>query len=193
MTSEPDPIDAEHANPASIGSLQLDDVVLPIYELGAFNDADLRRVKSFVTNFGSWLLPAGVAGAMAVHDGLGDLEWIHDTGELVLLGGVPTEGMISADLSGLAGVAAELTPAFLGGEAGATVSDGPGLVREYFKSDVLPPGSRVALMAHIAHGPAAHELLWGWHRQHRNEGGWDWLVERLARLESQAGESDHLG
>jgi hypothetical protein len=192
MTSESDPIDAEHANPAPVGSLQLDDVVLPIYELGAFNDADLRRVKSFVTNFGSWLLPAGVASAMAVHDGLGDLEWIHDTGELVLLGGVPTEGTISADVSGLAAVAAEITPAFLGGEAGATVSDGPGLVREYFKSDVLPPGSRVALMAHIEHGPAAHELLWGWHRQHRKEGGWLWLVERLARIETQDG-SDHLG
>jgi hypothetical protein len=193
MGSDKDPLDSAHADPAPVGSLQLDDVQLPIYDLEAFIDADITRVSSFSTNFGSWALPPEVGNALASGDGRGELEWIHDTGELVLLGGVPTEGTISADVTGFAAVSAELTPAFLGGEAGATVSDGPGMVREYFKSDVLPPGSRVALMAHIAHGPAAHELLWGWHRQHRTEGGWEWLVERLARIESQTGESEHLG
>jgi hypothetical protein len=188
-----DPIDAEHADPAPIASLALDDIVLPIYDLQAFNDADLHRVESFVTNFGSWQLPAEVVTALAAGDGTGALEWIHDTGELVLLGGTPTEGLLSAEVPGFAGEAAELTPAFLGGEAGATTNDGSGLVREYFKGELLPAGSRVALMAHIAHGPAVHELLWGWHREHRTAEGWTWLVERLARLEDASSESDHLG
>ena len=55
--SDRDPIDAEHANPAPVGSLQLDAVQLPIYDLEQFNGADLQRVSSFVTNFGSWALP----------------------------------------------------------------------------------------------------------------------------------------
>lgn len=189
--SNVDPIDAEHADPAPIASLALDDVVLPIYDLQAFNDADLHRVSSFVTNFGSWQLPAEVATALAAGNGAGALEWIHDTGELVLLGGSPMEGELSAELPGFAGTAAEFTPAFLGGEAGATVGFGTGMVREYFKAEVLPPGSRVALMAHVEHGPAVHELLWGWHREQHSETGWTWLVERLARLENQTGNS-HL-
>jgi len=188
-----DPIDAQHADPAPIASLALDDVVLPIYDLQAFNDADLHRVSSFVTNFGSWQLPPEVATALAAGTNAAALEWIHDTGELVLLGGTPTEGELSAEVPGFAGAAAELTPAFLGGEAGATTSDGYGMVREYFKAEVMPSGSRVALMAHIAHGPAVHELLWGWHREHGTAGGWAWLVERLARLEDAPNESDHLG
>ena len=188
-----DPIDAEHADPTPIASLALDDVVLSIYDLQSFNDADLHRVSSFVSNFGSWQLPAEVATALAASNGAGALEWIHDTGELVLLGGTPTEGELSVDLAGFSGTAAEFTPAFLGGEAGATRSVGAGMVREFFKADVLPPGSRVALVAHVAHGPAVHELLWGWHREHRTEGGWNWLVERLARLEDEPNESDHLG
>ncbi|HEY5049528.1 MAG TPA: hypothetical protein VII50_01415 [Acidothermaceae bacterium] len=188
-----DPIDTEHADPAPIASLSLDDVVLPIYDLQAFNDADLHRVSSFVTNFGSWHLPPEVATALAAGKNSAALEWIHDTGELVLLGGTPTEGELSAELPGFAGAAAEFTPAFLGGEAGATKTDGSGMVREYFKGEVMPPGSRVALMAHIEHGPAVHELLWGWHHEHRTAEGWNWLVERLARLEDASGQSDHLG
>jgi hypothetical protein len=192
MTEEQDdPIDAKHADPAPVASLALDDVVLPIYDLQAFNDADLHRVESFVTNFGSWKLPAGVATALGSSSGVGSLEWIHDTGELVLLGGTPTEGQLSAYVPGFAGEAAELTPAFLGGEAGSTTNDGSGMVREYFKGEVMPAGSRVALMAHLEHGPAVHELLWGWHREHRTDDGWAWLVERLARLENQTGNS-HL-
>jgi hypothetical protein len=187
-----DPIDAAHADPAPIASLALDAVVLPIYDLQAFNDADLHRVESFVTNFGSWSLPAEVATALASSSGVGSLEWIHDTGELVLLGGTPTEGQLSADVPGFAGEAAEFTPAFLGGEAGGTTNDGSGMVREYFKGELMPAGSRVALIAHVEHGPAVHELLWGWHREQHNDDGWAWLVERLARLEDAPTESDHL-
>jgi hypothetical protein len=190
MPSEP--IDTEHADPQPVASLQLDAVVLQIYELQAFNDADLRRVTSFVTNFGSWALPSEVGAALNAGDGRGTLEWIHDTGELVLLGGTPTVGTVSADVPGVLADAAAGVPAFLGGEAGNATSDGSGMVREYFKSEPLPEGSRVALMAHVAHGPGAHELLWGWHREQHSETGWSWLVERLARLE-ESDNADHLG
>jgi hypothetical protein len=64
-----------------------------------------------------------------------------------------------------------------------------------FKSAVMPSGSRLAVLAHVKHGPKVHELLWGWHRQHRRTDGWNWLVERLARLASAPPEEggDHLG
>jgi hypothetical protein len=185
----PEPVDAEHADLQPVGSLQLDATVLPIYELQAFNDADLRRVTSFVTNFGSWALPAEVATALNAGNGRGTLEWIHDTGELVLLGGTPTVGTVSADVPGVLADAAAGVPAFLGGEAANASSAGSGMVREYFKSELLPEGARVALLAHVAHGPAAHELLWGWHREQRNDTGWAWLVERLARIEDNTGDT----
>jgi hypothetical protein len=190
MPSEP--VDAEHANLQPVGSLQLDAAILPIYDLQAFSDADLRRVTSFVTNFGSWTLPAEVATALKASDGRGALEWIHDTGELILLGGTPTVGTVSSDVPGVLADAAAGVPAFLGGEAGNASTDGSGMVREYFKSELLPQGSRVAVLAHVSHGPAVHELLWGWHREQHNETGWNWLVERLARLE-ESDNADHLG
>ena len=66
-----------------------------------------------------------------------------------------------------------------------------GMVTESFKAELLPAGSRVAVLAHVEHSPAVHELLWGWHREQHDENGWAWLVERLARLEDQTGNS-HL-
>jgi hypothetical protein len=191
MGSDKDPLDSAHADPAPVGSLQLDDVQLPIYDLEAFIDADITRVSSFSTNFGSWALPPEVGNALASGDGRGELEWIHDTGELVLLGGSPTVGTLTADVPGVLADAAAGVPAFLGGEAANAKSLGHGMTREYFKSELLPRGSRVAVMAHIAHGPAAHETLWGWHREHDLETGWTWLVERLARLEDKTGDT-HL-
>ncbi len=100
-----------------MASLQLDAVVLPIYDLEAFNDADLRRVESFITSFGSWTLPADVATALASADRTSVLIWIHDTGELVLVGGTPKEGEIPVEVSGAMAAEAEFTPAFLGGQA----------------------------------------------------------------------------
>jgi hypothetical protein len=191
MPSDHEPVDSDHADPQPIASLQLDDVQLPIYDLADFNSADVRRVSSFVTNFGSWTLPADVATALASAAGFGAVEWIHDTGELVLLGGVPTEGEVSAEFTGVAGATASL-PAFLGGTSGFSRVDESGMVREYFRSEVMPAGSRVALLAHVAHGPQVHELLWGWHREHRSDTGWSWLVERLARLEDESGGPNHL-
>jgi len=193
MTSDSDHVEGESANPVPVASLQLDAAVLPIYDLEAFNNADLRRVESFVTSYGSWTLPTEVATALASADRTSVLMWIHDTGELVLVGGTPKEGEITVEVSGLAAAEAEITPAFLGGEAAGVHRDSEtGMVSESFKAELLPPGSRVAVMAHIAHSPAVHELLWGWHREQHNDTGWSWLVERLARLENQTGDS-HLG
>ena len=193
MSSDHEPIDSEHADPQPVASLQLDDVQLPIYDLADFNAADVRRVSSFVTNFGSWTLPADVATALASADGMGALEWIHDTGELVLLGGVPTEGEVFPKASLEAPARLPACPRSWAGIAAEYARRRDwGMVREYFRSEVMPPGSRVALLAHVAHGPQVHELLWGWHREHRSDTGWSWLVERLARLQDESGGSNHL-
>jgi hypothetical protein len=192
MTEEPEHVDGESTHPDPVASLQLDAVVLPIYDLEAFNDADLRRVESFVTSYGSWTLPVEVATALASPDRTSVLLWIHDTGELVLVGGTPTEGEIPVEVGGALAAEAEFTPAFLGGQASDVhVDPDTGMTSESFKAELLPAGSRVAVLAHIEHSPAVHELLWGWHREHGREGGWAWLVERLARLEDQTGNS-HL-
>jgi hypothetical protein len=150
-----------------VAMLELDGVQLPVYDLAEFNAADIKRVKSFSSNFGWWQVPAQVAAAMAMpDDARAAVEWIHDTGELVLLGGVPEARKVAIDV----------TPAPLYA----------GNVREVFKTDVMPAGSRVAVLAHVKHGPRVHELLWGWHREHRQPEGWQWLIDRLARLESTA-------
>jgi hypothetical protein len=192
MTEEHEHVDGESTHPDPVASLQLDAVVLPIYDLQAFNDADLRRVESFVTSYGSWKLPAEVATALATADGTSVLLWIHDTGELVLIGGTPKEGELAVEVTGVMAAEAEFTPAWLGGQASDVHRDTEtGMISESFKAELLPPGSRVAVLAHVEHSPAVHELLWGWHREQHNENGWTWLVERLARLENQTGNS-HL-
>lgn len=190
--SEQDPRRAEHPQPQPVGTLALDGVQLPVFDLAEFNSADIARVASFVTNFGVWQLPADVAAALASADGRGRLEWIHDTGELVLLGGVPSEGMVAAPVSPGVGYTEGNVPSLLGGSVGGVTRDPSGEVRELFRSEVLPEGSRVALLAHVRHGPRAHELLWGWHRAHRDADGWDWLVERLAGLNDSADGDTHL-
>jgi hypothetical protein len=192
MTETPDPVDASTGVATPVGFLDLDGHQLPVYDLEAFNSADLHRVSSFSTNFGHWLLPADVAALLGVSSGQpATLEWIHDTGELVLLGGVPSEDNIAIEqtqgeeFSGI-------MPGFLGGTIVAGGRDSSGMIRDFVKSAVMPSGSRVAVLAHIAHGPKAHEVLWGWHREHREETGWAWLVERLVKLEAGDGV-DHLG
>jgi len=168
-----------------LGSLELDGIELPVYDLAEFNAADITRVSSFSTNFGVWQVPDDVAALLAIDRGTRALvEWIHDTGELVLLGGVPTPGDVAVDVTGAARFSEGLMPGFLGGTVGDVQRDAAGNTRELFKSEVMPPGSRVAVLAHVKHGPKVHELLWGWHREHDKPTGWRWLVERLARLES---------
>ena len=182
--------------PRPLAVLQLDSAALPVYDLAEFNAADIDRVQSFSTNFGWWQVPAQVAEALAMGAARrAALEWIHDTGELVLLGGVPTVGEVEVDTLDYEAMTAGNVPGFIGGTAAGVERDDSGNVRELFKSEVMPAGSRVAVLAHVKHGPKAHELLWGWHRQHRRVEGWSWLVERLARLEpaGSSADGDHLG
>jgi hypothetical protein len=182
---------ADNDSPEPLANLQLDDTLLPVYDLEAFNAADVDRVKSFSTNFGWWQVPAEVATALAMPaDRRAALEWIHDTGELVLLGGVPSVQEVAVEVPPSVGLAEGNVPSFVGGTAAGVERDAAGHVRELFKSEVMPSGSRVALLAHVRHGPKVHELLWGWHREHAKATGWPWLIDRLAKLETGGG--DHL-
>jgi hypothetical protein len=147
--------------------------------LDAFHQADLRRVRSFVTNFGDWTLPPSLAEAMAATNGR--LEWIHDTGELVLLGGIPRVGEGSADIPA-AGTLSEEVPGFLGGTAVVGQSTVPGAVRVYFAEEQVPTDTRVAVLGELRHGPRVHEVLWGWHEHHRDPDGWQWLTDRLRHI-----------
>lgn len=180
-------------SPEQLASLQLDNAQLPIYDLAAFNAAELDRVTSFATSFGTWRVPPEVAAALAMStDSRASLAWIHDTGELVLLGGVPQPGEVKVDTLDYEAYTAGEMPAFLGGSAAGVERDDTGNAYELFKSAVMPEGTRVALLAHVKHTARVHELLWGWRRHHDDAGGWSWLVERLAQLESQEA-GDHLG
>jgi hypothetical protein len=188
--------DVAPQEPQRLAVLELEGNELPVYDLAEFNAADLDRVQSFSTNFGRWRLPGDVAGALGVNQGSdAALEWIHDTGELVLLGGVPSVREVEVDTLDYEAMTSGNVPGFIGGSAAGIERDASGNVRELFKSAVMPAGSRVAVLAHIKHGPKVHELLWGWHRQHGRTDGWNWLVERLARLASAPPEEggDHLG
>ena len=191
MSETPDPVDGSPAA-SPVGFFDLDGVKLPVFELAAFEAADIHRVSSFSSNFGHWELPAAESALLGVPDGqAATLEWIHDTGELVLLGGVPTVSTWRSRRPASATLAGSV-PAFLGGSIAGGCRDSAGMIRDYVRSEVLAPGTRLAVLAHIAHGPHAHELLWGWHREHGKPGGWNWLVERLAKLEGADG-ADHLG
>lgn len=175
-----------------VASLQLDQTVLPIYDLAAFNAADLDRVTSFATSFGSWQVPSDVAAALAMApDARAALAWIHDTGELVLLGGVPQTGQVAVDTLDYEAYTAGQMPAFLGGSAAGVERDDEGNAYELFKSEVMPRGTRVALLAHVKRWAKVHELLWGWRRRQDDSDGWSWLVERLARLAD--GDGGRLG
>jgi hypothetical protein len=179
-----------------VAHLDLAGVQVPVFELGGFNAANLDRVKSFATNFGTWQVPDDIARALGVPPGktaVATLQWIHDTGELVLLGGVPEPGEVEVDVERAQGVADAVIPAWLGGVVGGVQRDPAGGVRERYRAEVMPAGSRVAVLAHIAHGPRAHEVLWGWHRQHRQSGGWRWLLDRLEKLAGKVDDRNHLG
>src|SRR5581483_2932501 len=90
VEADAQPMDEGHARAAALTRIAVAGVGVEVVTLQAFLEADLRRASSFVTNFGNWLPPADVTASL--HADRCRLEWIHDTGELVLLGGVPHVG-----------------------------------------------------------------------------------------------------
>jgi hypothetical protein len=161
----------------SASSVELAGHRFPVQTNEQFLADDKRRYESFVTNFGNWDLPSELVqqlGTTRVH-----LEWVHDTGEVVLLAAVPHMGAAEVEVPKAEGVADELGG--LGGGVTSMVlpSSDPGMVRELFASEVVPAGSRVVVLAHVEHGLRVHEMLWGWHLHHRDRDGWDWLLEHL--------------
>jgi hypothetical protein len=177
----PDPIDAAHADPTPVASVQIAAHRIPVFDLASFQQANTHRVTSFVTNFGNWKLPSAVADALG--SDRCHLEWVHDTWELTLLGGVPHLGTGSAEVPAGAGEMSGLTAGAVGGTVGAvTKSPDPGAVRELFREEQLPAGARLVILGRIEHGPRAHEALWGWHEHYRHDDGWSWLVDRLVHV-----------
>ena len=151
-----------------------------------FLAADERRPVSFVSNFGDWPLPDKAAEALGAP--VGHLEWFHDTGELVLIGGVPEAGVVEEEIAAPdtpgedAEVAIDEAADMLAGPLGApgmVYGTPSGAVRETVLGSVVSPSTRVAVLAVIEHGPHVHKVLWGWHREHRRAEGWNWLQERL--------------
>lgn len=168
--------------------LTVNGVAIPTVSITDFYAEDQRRVSSFVSNFGDWQLPADAAAAMG--SDVGHLEWFHDTGELVLIGDTPESGVVeeevpaadTADDEVEARVDEVLEP--LAGPLGGTGmvhKTQAGAVRETVFGEVVGSDTRVAILAHIKHGPRAHEVLWGWHRKHRKSDGWEWLQGRIAK------------
>jgi hypothetical protein len=125
--------------------------------LDDFYEGDPRRLNSFVTNFGDWQLPPDVE--QVIGGPVGHLEWVHDTGDLVLFGAVPDDHD---------GPRVRLLPWGVG--ATRPIAEG------------VPADTQVAILGVIGHGPAVHELLWGWHLEHGSPAGWGWLVGKLAGL-----------
>lgn len=182
---EPDPIDEAHAHPTVLAHVRIGVKEVDVIGLAEFNQADLHRATSFVSNFGNWSLPADVAAALGAERG--HVEWVHDTGELILIGGVPHAGGVAVDVPATPSTLAAGAPVALGGSAVVGRSDVAGMVRMYFNEETLPPGSRVAILGRIEHGPRVHEVLWGWHEHHGHADGWAWLAERLVQFNDAGG------
>jgi hypothetical protein len=168
--------------------LTVNGVAVPTVVITDFYAQDQRRVASFVSNFGDWQLPADAAAAMG--SDVGHLEWFHDTGELVLIGDVPESGVVEEEVpaadttdDNVEATAGELLEPLAGpfGGTGMVRRTMTGAVRETVFGEVVDGDTRVAVLAHIKHGPQAHEVLWGWHRKHRKADGWDWLQGRIAK------------
>ncbi|MBL7488007.1 hypothetical protein I6A60_16390 [Frankia sp. AgB1.9] len=157
--------------------------------LGDFLEADARRPTSFITNFGDWQLPDAVAAVLS--SPIAHLEWFHDTGELVAIGGVPHRGEATVEVPRADAALDEAVDVVAGpfGSAGMSFRTAGGAVRA-FPEMVVPAATRVAVLADIEHGPRVHEVLWGWHRQHRRPEGWTWLGERLAGARNTTPRSD---
>lgn len=169
--------------------LLMDGESIETFPFAEFLAADGRRATSFISNFGNWQLPEAAARAMGSQ--AGHLEWFHDTGELVLIGEVPERGAATTSQVQPSDVRGGPVAAFVGGVADALAGPlgAPGLVyrttdgavRETVLGAVVSEQTRVAVMAVIDHGPRVHEVLWGWHHEHRRRDGWTWLTERLRR------------
>ena len=158
--------------------------------IGDFLASDERRPTSFVTNFGDWPLPDDVAAVLGNRSG--HLEWFHDTGELVLIGGIPEPGVTVEEVPTLdtpaedAEVAIDTVADVLAGPLGApgmVYRNPAGGVRETVLGSTVSSETRVAVLAVVEHGPQTHALLWGWHREHRRPEGWQWLLNRLDRAD----------
>jgi hypothetical protein len=157
--------------------------------LSEFLEADARRPTSFVTNFGDWQLPDAAAAALG--SPVAHLEWFHDTGELVAIGGIPHRGGATVEIPRSDGAVDEIVDLAAGpfGGGGASYRTAAGAVRE-FPEMVVAEGTRVAVLAVVEHGPRVHTLLWDWHRRHRQPQGWTWLEDRVAAARPSSGGSD---
>lgn len=164
-------------------------VDVDVWLLSDFLEADARRPTSFVTNFGDWQLPEGAAAALA--SPVAHLEWFHDTGELVAIGGIPRRGGATVEIPRSDGAVDEIVDIAAGpfGGGGASYRTATGAVRE-FPEMVVAEGTRVAVLAVIEHGPRVHAVLWDWHRRHRQAEGWTWLEERVAGARHSSDGSD---
>ena len=134
------------------------------------------RATSFISNFGNWQLPQDAAEVLAspvVH-----LEWFHNTGELTTFGQIPYLGHGDIEISGAQAGVDTVAPVF--GGAGGRIVHTDGAIHQWFPAMVVDPATRVAVLAVIEHGPRVHEVLWGWHLEHRRDDGWSWLMDRLA-------------
>jgi hypothetical protein len=173
---------------AGLPPLTVNGVAVPTLSITDFYAEDQRRVASFVSNFGDWQLPGDAAAAMG--SDVAHLEWFHDTGELVLIGDVPESGVVEEEVPApdttddeVEVEADKLLEPLAGpfGGTGMVRKTSAGAVRETVFGEVVDSDTRVAVVAHIKHGPKAHEVLWGWHRKHRKADGWEWLQGRLAK------------
>jgi hypothetical protein len=167
--------------------LPIGDGGVKTWPIDDFLAADERRPTSFITNFGNWPLPDPVARALESQ--VAHLEWFHDTGELVAIGGVPHRGTALVEIPAVEGAAEELVDVLAGpfGGAGVAFPTADGAVRQ-FPEMVVSERTRVAVLAVVRHGPRVHELLWGWHRKHRRAEGWSWLEERLLQARHDGGD-----
>jgi hypothetical protein len=159
---------------------------VPVMLVNDFMAADARRPASFITNFGDWALEESAAGALG--SPVTHLEWFHDTGELVAIGQVPHLGHGDIEIS-RAQEMVDVAGAAFGGAGGRIVRAADGAVREYFPAMVVDEGTRLAILRVVEHGPRVHELLWGWHLEHRKAGGWSWLTARLEADTADTGDT----
>jgi hypothetical protein len=167
---------APHDRPDGQSHLIFNGKPVPTLPATEFMAGDSRRPTSFITNFGDWQLPRSAEEQL--HSAITHLEWFHDTGELVAFGQVPYLGAGEIQIDG-GQAAIDILAGPFGGASGRIVRSPDGATREFFPAMVVDAATLVAIIALIEHGPRVHQLLWGWHLEHRHADGWDWLQEKL--------------